>query len=319
MEWKKFTITTTEEAEDLICGLLDTLGYSGVQIEDLRPVTAEESGGLFGDVVPEQLPDDHVARLSFYTDGDADSAAVISAVMSGIEEMRSYVDVGDAVITESKTAEEDWINNWKAYFHAFRVEDIVICPTWEDCESLDTEGAAMVLRIDPGTAFGTGAHESTQIALRALRKYQKEGDRLLDIGTGSGILGIAALKRGAQSVFGTDLDDNTLPAIADNLRQNGIPEESFAYCIGNIADDPLIQERAGFLCYDIVCANIIAEILADITPEVPRHLKSGGYYITSGILHEREEIVREAGAKAGLREVETLRQGEWSGIVFQKP
>ena len=318
MEWKKFTVRTTEEAEDLVCGLLDSLGYGGVQIEDSRPVTPEESGGLFGDVVPETPEDDHIAFISFYTDKEADSRAVVERVRRGIEEMRAYADPGEVEITESETAEEDWINNWKAWFHKFRVDDILICPTWEKEEDTDEEGISMVLHIDPGTAFGTGAHESTQLALRAIAKYMKEGDRILDIGTGSGILGIAALKRGAAYVFGTDLDENTLPAIADNLAQNEIEEGRFEYVIGNLAEDGQLREQAGYQNYDIVCANIIAEILRDITPVVPLHVKPGGYYITSGILNEKEDIVLEAAAKAGFRTEEILRQGEWSGIVFRK-
>ena len=221
-------------------------------------------------------------------------------------------------MAESSTKEEDWINNWKEHFHRFRVDDIVIEPTWE-AGTGEYGDAAMVLRIDPGTAFGTGAHESTQIAIRALRKYLKPGDRVLDIGTGSGILGIVSLKSGAESVFGTDLDPNTIPAIEDNLAQNGIDREKFTYVIGNIADDPAVAGQAGFESYDITAANIIAEILTGITPVVPRHLKKGGLYITSGILTEKEPLVLEAAEKAGLSYVETIRMGEWSGIIFRKP
>lgn len=198
------------------------------------------------------------------------------------------------------------------------MDDIWIQPTWEADEAVPAD-IAMLLHIDPGTAFGTGAHESTQLAIRALRKYLKKGGRVLDVGTGSGILGIVALKSGATHVFGTDLDENTLPAITDNLAANGIDDRDFERVLGNIADDRAVQDAAGYECYDVVCANIIAEILAGITPEIPRHLKPGGIYITSGILNEREELVREAAGKAGLRETEVTRQGGWSSMVFTKP
>ena len=318
MEWKKFTITAPDTAEELICGMLAGMGYDSVEIEDSVPVGPEESGGLFGDVVPDMTGGDGKARISFYTEADADSGDVTGQIRRGLLELASFADIGACSVAESSTKEEDWINNWKEHFHRFRVDDIVIEPTWE-AGTGEYGDAAMVLRIDPGTAFGTGAHESTQIAIRALRKYLKPGDRVLDIGTGSGILGIVSLKSGAESVFGTDLDPNTIPAIEDNLAQNGIDREKFTYVIGNIADDPAVAGQAGFERYDITAANIIAEILTGITPVVPRHLKKGGLYITSGILTEKEPLVLEAAEKAGLSYVETIRMGEWSGIIFRKP
>ena len=220
--------------------------------------------------------------------------------------------IGSAQIDISTTAQEDWANNWKQYFHQFMVDDILIIPSWEDAEP--EHEASMVLRIDPGIAFGTGKHESTQLAIRGLRKYLKEGMRVLDIGTGSGILGIIALKSGASYVLGTDLDVNTLEAIAENIEKNEVDPESFAYVIGNIQDDPAIQEYAGG-DYDIVVANIIAEILAGITPVVPNHLKKGGIYITSGILITHAQVVRDAMAAAGLTIIEENEMGEWESIV----
>ena len=315
MQWKCFTLHTTEEAEDLVSGMLFDLGFYGIEIKDLKPVAPEESGGLFGDVVPEMPEDDHKAEILFYADADADEEDVRQRVREGLRELMDLVNVGEGTIESFVTKEEDWINNWKAHFHSCHVDDILIRPTWEETGADDAE-ASMVLRIDPGTAFGTGAHESTQLAIRALRKYVKAGDHFLDIGTGSGILGIVALKSGAAEVFGTDLDPNTLPAIEDNLAQNGIDGDVFTRVLGNIADDRSVQDAAGYACYDVAAANIIAEILAEITPQVPKHLKKGGIYITSGILTEKEEIVLEAARRAGMQPMETLRMGEWSSIVF---
>ncbi len=317
MEWKRFTIHTTGDAEELVTDMLAGLGIEGVEIKDKRPVSPEESGGLFGDVVPDLPPDDHLAEISFYTDADIPSGETKAKVAAGLEELKKFADLGECRIEESRTCEEDWINNWKEYFHSFRVDDIEIRPTWEENTGGD-EDVSMVLRIDPGTAFGTGAHESTQLAIRALRKYIRPGDRFLDVGTGSGILGIIALKSGASHVFGTDLDPNTLPAIEDNLRQNAISDENFTRILGDITDDSNVQEAAGFEQYDIAAANIIAEILAEITPQIPKHLKKGGIYITSGILQDREEIVLAAARKAGLTHIETEHMGEWSGMVFKK-
>ena len=317
MEWKRFTIHTTEEAEEPVTALLAELGIEAVEVTDKRPFSAEESGGLYGDVVPEMPEDDHLAELSFYMEEGADCDSLLKELRSRLEELRSTMDIGSGRIEESVTREEDWINNWKDYFHSFRVDDILIRPSWES-DRTEAGDAAMVLEIDPGTAFGTGAHESTQLAIRALRKYLKSGDSFLDIGTGSGILGIIALKSGASEVFGTDLDPNTLPAIEENLEANGLSDSHFVRVLGNIADDPAVQEAAGFAHYDVVAANIIAEILSEITPRVPAHLKEGGYYITSGILEGHEDIVIDAAEKAGLRVTEINRLGEWMSIVFRK-
>lgn len=317
MEWKRFTIHTTEEAEEPVTALLAELGIEAVEVTDKRPFSAEESGGLYGDVVPEMPEDDHLAELSFYMEKDADCDSLLKELRSRLEALRNTMDIGSGRIEESVTREEDWINNWKDYFHSFLVDDILIRPSWES-DKTEAGDAAMVLEIDPGTAFGTGAHESTQLAIRALRKYLKSGDSFLDIGTGSGILGIIALKSGASEVFGTDLDPNTLPAIEENLEANGLSDSHFVRVLGNIADDPAVQEAAGFTHYDVVAANIIAEILSEITPRVPAHLKEGGYYITSGILEGHEDIVIDAAEKAGLRVTEINRLGEWMSIVFRK-
>ena len=317
MEWKRFTIHTTEEAEEPVTALLAELGIEAVEVTDKRPFSAEESGGLYGDVVPEMPEDDHLAELSFYMEEDADCDSLLKELRSRLEALRNTMDIGNGRIEESVTREEDWINNWKDYFHSFRVDDILIRPSWES-DKTEAGDASMVLEIDPGTAFGTGAHESTQLAIRALRKYLKSGDSFLDIGTGSGILGIIALKSGASEVFGTDLDPNTLPAIEENLEANGLSDSNFVRVLGNIADDQAVREAAGFAHYDVVAANIIAEILSDITPQVPAHLKEGGYYITSGILEGHEDIVISAAEKAGLRVTEINRLGEWMSIVFRK-
>ena len=317
MEWKRFTIHTTEEAEEPVTALLAELGIEAVEVTDKRPFSAEESGGLYGDVVPEMPEDDHLAELSFYMEEDADCDSLLKELRSRLEALRNTMDIGSGRIEESVTREEDWINNWKDYFHSFRVDDILIRPSWES-DKTEAGDASMVLEIDPGTAFGTGAHESTQLAIRALRKYLKSGDYFLDIGTGSGILGIIALKSGASEVFGTDLDPNTLPAIEENLEANGLSDSNFVRVLGNIADDQAVREAAGFAHYDVVAANIIAEILSDITPQVPAHLKEGGYYITSGILEGHEDIVISAAEKAGLRVTEINRLGEWMSIVFRK-
>ena len=290
MEWMKYTINTTEEAEDLVCSMLNDFGIMNVEIEDKAPVSPGENGGYFGDVVPDLGFDDHTAKVSFYQeipedDPDFDEDEILRKVGRGLLDLQNMgVAIGSAQIDISTTAQEDWANNWKQYFHQFMVDDILIIPSWEDAEP--EHEASMVLRIDPGIAFGTG----------------------------SGILGIVALKSGASYVLGTDLDVNTLEAIGENIEKNEVDPETFAYVIGNIQDDPAIQEYVGG-DYDIVVANIIAEILAGITPVVPNHLKKGGIYITSGILITHAQVVRDAMAAAGLTIIEENEMGEWESIV----
>ncbi len=348
MEWTKYTIHTTEAAEDLIGYMLSEMGIIGVEIEDKVPVTAAENGGYFGDVVPEQPENDHKSKISFYlkkspgeglvseaydpgtgpidrsgeSESDrkereilqADPAEVLAKVRENLAEIATYCDIGEGTITEEVTGEEDWVNNWKNYFHQFTVSGVRIVPSWEEAED---GGEDVVLHIDPGTAFGTGAHESTQLAIEGLRKYLKPGDRVLDIGTGSGILGMLAAKLGAAFVFATDLDPNVPAALEENLTKNDICRENFGFILGDIATNAAVKEAAGE-GYDLVLANIIAEILAGITPHVPRHIKKGGIYITSGILITHADLVREALAEAGFTVMEEKNMGEWMSIVARK-
>ena len=312
MRWKKYRLKTLTSAEDIVIASLAEAGVEGAQIEDNVPLSESDLQQMFVDIPLAEGPDDGIAYIDFYLDEDADAQALLDAVRQELDGLRRFTEIGECSIEESVTEDKDWVNNWKQYFHKFKVDDILIIPSWEDVEP--EQEASMVLRIDPGIAFGTGKHESTQLAIRGLRKYLKDGMRVLDIGTGSGILGIIALKSGASYVLGTDLDVNTLEAIAENIEKNEVDPESFAYVIGNIQDDPAIQEYAGG-DYDIVVANIIAEILAGITPVVPNHLKKGGIYITSGILITHAQVVRDAMAAAGLTIIEENEMGEWESIV----
>ena len=232
---------------------------------------------------------------------DALPSVVCKETLSEADHMSKYLIFTDSAADMASTVYDQY--------------DIRIIPSWEEVPAEGNE--ELVLRIDPGTAFGTGKHESTQLAIRGIRKYIEPGMRVLDIGTGSGILGIVALKSGASKVFGTDLDINVLEAIEENLAKNEIDPADFRYVIGDIVTEQWVREEAGS-GYDLVCANIIAEILADITPHVPACLKKGGYYITSGILITHAQIVRDAISKAGLTVVEEMEQGEWESIVARK-
>ena len=226
------------------------------------------------------------------------------------------MDIGEGTIEVSKTEDKDWINNWKEYFHQFYVDDILIVPSWEEVRPEDQD--KLILHIDPGTAFGTGMHETTQLVIRQIKKYLKPGMQILDVGTGSGILGMVSLKLGGGHVMATDLDSCAENAVHENLEANEIPETDFDLRIGNLIDDADTQAWAGKEKYDIVLANILTEVLLPLTPVAASCLKKGGLYITSGILDTKEEQVVSAVQKAGLVLVETTHQGEWVSVTARK-
>ena len=271
MKWKKFTLKTTTQAVDLVSSMFDEIGIEGIEIEDNIPLTAEETKGMFIDILPELPPDEGVAFVSFYLDDSHDIAGILKSVDEGLDDLSMFTDLGERTITESETEDKDWINNWKQYFKPFTVDDILIKPTWEEIPEEHKD--KLLIQIDPGTAFGTGQHETTQLCIRQLRKYVTPETVLLDVGTGSGILGITALKLGAKAVFGTDLDENAITAVGENLEANGIDSEKFAVLQGNIIDDKDVQDAAGYEKYDVVVANILADVIILLQREVPVHLK----------------------------------------------
>ena len=316
MKWNCFTIKTKTEAEDIVISALADVGVEGVEIRDHQPLTEEDKAQMFVDIMPEGPEDDGTAYLSFYLEEDADKEEILKNVRNALEELRSFMDIGEGSIEESSTEDKDWINNWKEYFHQFYVDDILIVPSWEEVKAEDKD--KMILHIDPGTAFGTGMHETTQLVIRQLKKYVKEGDQILDVGTGSGILGIVALKLGAAHVTGTDLDPCAVPAVEENKEANEIADESFDMMIGNIINDKAVQDQAGYEKYDIVTANILADVLVPLTPVIVHQMKKGAYYITSGILDVKESVVTDAVKAAGLQLVEVTRQGEWVSVTARK-
>ena len=316
MKWNRFTVKTKTEAEDIVISTLAEVGIEGVEIQDKQPLTEEDKAQMFVDIMPEGPADDGVAYLNFYLEEDADKDAILKDVREALDDLRNFMDIGEATIEESQTEDKDWINNWKQYFHQFYVDDILIVPSWEEVKEEDKD--KMILHIDPGTAFGTGMHETTQLVIRQLKKYVTPDTEMLDVGTGSGILGIVALKLGANHVLGTDLDPCAVPAVAENKEANQIADETFDMVIGNIIDDKAIQDQAGYEKYDIVTANILADVLIPLTPVIVNQMKKGAYYITSGILDVKEEVVVEAVKAAGLTVVEVTHQGEWVSVTARK-
>lgn len=316
MKWNRFTVKTKTEAEDIVISTFAEVGIEGVEIQDKQPLTEEDKAQMFVDIMPEGPADDGIAYLNFYLEEDADKEAILKDVREALDDLKNFMDIGEATIEESQTEDKDWINNWKQYFHQFYVDDILIVPSWEEVKAEDKD--KMILHIDPGTAFGTGMHETTQLVIRQLKKYVTPDTEMLDVGTGSGILGIVALKLGAKHVLGTDLDPCAVPAVAENKEANQIVDETFDMVIGNIIDDKAIQDQAGYEKYDIVTANILADVLIPLTPVIVNQMKKGAYYITSGILDVKEEVVVEAVKAAGLTVVEVTHQGEWVSVTARK-
>ena len=316
MKWLKFKIKTITAAEDIIISTLYDLGLEGAQIEDKIPLTAADKEQMFVDILPETEADDGIAYLSFYLEEDADTESILKNVRQELEEMSEFMDLGECSIEESETEDVDWVNNWKQYFHQFYVDDILIIPSWEDVKPEDED--KMVIHIDPGTAFGTGMHETTQLCIRQIRKHVTPDTEILDVGCGSGILGMLALKFGAKHSVGTDLDPCAIDATYENMEVNGISKDQYEVMIGNIIDDKAVQDKVGYECYDIVVANILADVLVALTPVIVNQLKKGGIYITSGIIDDKEETVVEAVEKAGLEVLEVTYQGEWVSVTARK-
>lgn len=316
MKWKQFRLKTTTQAEDIVSSMLADLGIEGVQIEDKIPLTEQDREQMFVDILPDIPDDDGTAYLTFYLDEEEDVAPVLMNVRKELEDMRAFLDVGECTIEESETEDVDWVNNWKQYFHQFYIDDILVIPSWENVKPEDSD--KMVIHIDPGTAFGTGMHETTQLCIRALKKYVTSETEILDVGCGSGILGMLALKFGAKHSLGTDLDPCAIDATHENMEVNGIRKDQYEVMIGNIIDDKAVQDAVGYEKYDIVAANILADVLVPLTPVIIHQMKPGAVYITSGIIEDKENVVVEAVKAAGLEVLEVNHQGEWVSVVARK-
>lgn len=319
MQYNKYTIKTITEAEDIISATLAELGIEGIEIDDKIPLTEEELKGMFVDIMPEGEKDDGIAYVSFYLDADVDNSEIVKNVKEELKSLSGFMDIGEATITSSTTKDEDFLNSWKQYFHQFYIDDILFIPSWEEADNENTnkcdDSNGIVIHIDPGTAFGTGSHETTRLCIRALRRYVFDGASVLDVGTGSGILSIMAYKFGASHCIGTDLDKCAVPAVSDNMAKNGLDDKDFELIIGNIIDDKNVQDKVGYGKYDIVVANILAEVLIPLIPVVKKCLVPGGIIILSGIIEGKEEIVAKTLSDNGYEVVEINEDGEWREIA----
>ncbi len=318
MKWKKYTIETTTAAEDYMASMLMELGIEGIEIDDNVPLTKADQADMFIDFLPELPPDEGKSNISFYIEDDgSDQTEILKQVKITLEEMRQFVDIGSGMITSSETEDLDWINNWKKYFTSFTIGNILIKPTWEELKEEDKD--KFLIEIDPGISFGTGKHETTQLCIKELVKYIGEDHpKVLDVGCGSGILSIVALKLGAREVVGTDIDADCMTSTRDNMEVNHLDESLGTFYVGNLIDDVELQKKVGTEEYEIVVANILADVIIPMAPVIPDRLKKGGYFITSGIIDFKEDAVKEAIEAAGLEVVQINHQGEWVNITARK-
>lgn len=334
MKWNKVTLKTTTEALDYFGAIATDLGLEGFLIEDNVPLSQEDKEKMFIDILPELPPDDGTAQVSFFVEEGTDLDKLYKDIKEQTEDYSDFCDFGEMTLELSLTEDKDWINNWKEFFKPFRVDDrIVIKPTWEQLPE-DVKEDDIVIEIDPGTAFGTGAHETTKLCILNLRKYLKEKDLLLDVGCGSGILAIAGLKLGAESAFGIDIDDNATRIAVENAEINkistgyidkmdesstvSVPQGNVLFTTGNVIDDAPLRKSIGLKKYDMVVANILADIIIPLSGVVGEFMKDGALFISSGIINTKEEAVKAALTANGFTIVEVTHLNDWVSITARK-
>lgn len=331
MKWIKMELKTTTAAVDLVGSMLEELGVEGIEIADFVPLSEEDKKKMFIDILPELPPDDGSAVVSFYVETDTDIEALKANIAEGLSELRQFVETGSGELTVSETEDKDWINNWKEFFKPFRVDDsIVIKPTWE--ELTEKKDGDLVVEIDPGTAFGTGAHETTKLCIGNLKKYLKAGNAVLDIGCGSGILSIISMLLGAGYTAVVDIDPIAVTVTAENAAVNGLTAEICGRDIngipvfagttgrietaeGNVLENQALRAALGYACYDIVVANILADVIIPLSGVVKEFMKPDALFISSGIINMKQEAVETALRENGFEIVEIATLGDWVSIV----
>ncbi len=314
MKWIKFTLETTTEATDLLSYELSRIGIEGIEIEDRLPAGNEERALELGEILPVREADDGTATIHFYLEPPCDIEKRLKQVNDIFREASDYTDIGKGTVHAAETPDIDWVSNWKQYFKPFRAtENIIIKPTWESAEKeSDTD---IIIEIDPDTAFGTGSHETTLLCLQALEKYQKQKMRILDVGCGSGILTVVACKLGAGSATAVDIDETAVKIAGKNLAVNHISNAKLL--TGNLIDNEKLREQIGFGCFDMVLANILADILIPLSSVIRPHMKKDGLFVTSGIINTKADEVRQALLRNHFEIIDTLTMKEWVSFIVK--
>lgn len=315
MKWNKITIDTTVEATDMISYELSEMGIEGIEVEDHVPLTEEERKKMYVDLLPDEIaPNDGKAKISCYIEPEEDLESISLKIREMLSDISRFLDIGAGTLSYGETEDKDWINNWKQFFKPFRLDDtIIIKPTWEKAENVGPDD--IIVEIDPGTAFGTGSHETTRLCISQIKRFLKPGAKVLDLGCGSGILSIIALKLGAGSVVGTDIDPNAIIATQENLAVNHVEDGKMTAYEGNLLENEELCQRIGDGQYDIVVANILADVIIPLSGIARRFMKKDGYFITSGIINTKAEEVEQVMRDNGFTIVDVIPMGEWVSIV----
>lgn len=330
MKWMKLTLDTTTEAVDIISVMLSELGIEGIEIEDNIPLTEEEKNQMFVDILPIVEKVDKSAKIHFYVEPSSDMDYLLANIREGLKDISDFIDIGSGRIQISETEDKDWLNNWKEFFKPFRIDgNIVIKPTWETLNN--TSHDDLVIDIDPGISFGTGSHETTKLCILGIKKYIKPGDLVLDLGSGSGILSIIANKLGATKVLGVDIDPIATKSAIENAKVNkiesiewnidtdkNIPDTAVSFLTGNIIEDQGIRTSIGKKTYDLVVANILADVIIPLSNVIGENMKKGAMFICSGIINTKEDQVKSSLEKNQFTILEVNRMGDWVSLVAQK-
>ena len=304
--WQELTITVSREAEEAVSNILIDLGSQGVAIDD----SADYLGAArpFGEVLPQVKQLNTVAITAYYPE-TVNLEMIRQEVKERLTQLRDFgLEIGETQLTTQQLAEEDWADNWKKYFEPARItHDLTIVPSWTDYEAGPSE---KVIKLDPGMAFGTGTHPTTKMSLFALEQVLRSGEIVLDVGTGSGVLSIASSLLGAKEIFAYDLDDVAVRVAQENIALNA-GTENIHVAAGDLLKGVDIEA-------DVIVANILADILVNLTDDAYRLLKDEGYLIMSGIISEKWNLVWESAEVAGFFLETHMIQGEWNACVFKK-
>ena len=304
--WQELTITVGREAEEAVSNILIDLGSQGVAIDDSADYLGE--AGPFGEVLPQVKQLNTVAITAYYPE-TVNIEMIRQEVKERLAQLRDFgLEIGETQLTTQQLAEEDWADNWKKYFEPARVtHDLTIVPSWTDYEATIGE---KIIKLDPGMAFGTGTHPTTKMSLFVLEQILRGGETVLDVGTGSGVLSIASSLLGAKDIYAYDLDEVAVRVAQENIELNPDMENI------HVASGDLL--RGVEIEADVIVANILADILVNLTDDAYRLLKDEGYLIMSGIISEKWNLVRESAEAAGFFLETHMIQGEWNACVFKK-
>lgn len=315
MIWNQMSFQAPNDLVDILSACLADLGIEGIEIRDKIPLSEEDRKKMFIDILPVLPPDDGMSDIVFYAEPDVDPNKLVDALREYLESIDMETGFLDEGIKVETSDDADWQDNWKAFFKPFRIDDtIVIKPTWEEVP--DPHEGDIVIEIDPKTAFGSGSHETTKLCVLALKKLLKKGMSVLDLGTGSGILTIAAKKLGAGELAATDIDENATAIAEENFEINGV--KNVALFAGDVITDGALREKIGSKKFDIVVANILADVIIPMSGIVGEFMKPGAKFVSSGIIDMKEEQVRQALLKNGFIIEEVSHMGDWVSFTARK-